>query len=88
MLNIKTLEFPISNCAGTAKNTFEESFLQYAIKRKVYSPEEIDKAVNECIANIKYVQVKDIRVDYITIDRHNNGGCDTMIARYTIIIEV
>lgn len=44
--------------------------------------DDIDVEINEFIADKCIV---DIKINDVTIHRHNNGSCDTVIRTYTII---
>lgn len=86
MTKIDTLEFRISNYQGTA-----EEWISYKekerVKSDIVSNLVIDKKVNKAIANAGEDgwAVKDIRIDNVVVQRHNNCGCDSVVSRYTII---
>lgn len=89
-MKIKTLSYLINNAFGN-KNSLKE----YRAKKerdgsnvgyvKVWTNEEIDKDVNKHLTSIQ--NLKDIRIDYVKLSGHNNGGNDTVEMRVVIIYE-
>lgn len=91
MVKIKTLSFMV-NCWIGNKDVSKESFKQLCLEKKknpkVATNKEIDKAVNKAIADLLEegcTEIIDVRVNYITTTRHNNGYEDTIEARYMIL---
>ena len=90
-MKIKTFQFLLSNSCGNALYTTgfaDKERKAKADKRDPYSTErEIDKKINRWIEK-KNAIVKDIKVTTYTVDRHNNGYADTVIAIYTITYDL
>ena len=76
MTVIKTIDKKISVCAGLGGP--KQNLL-----------EEAEKALNESIEEMqnKGYYVKDIKMNYYTADRHNNGGFDEVWVSYLIIFK-
>lgn len=85
MTKIKTFEFMVTTHHGNAQYVRPRfSRESWADAEKITSPEEIDKTVNDFIsANAR--QLIDIKVEHYVAERNNNGYCDIVIAKYTII---
>lgn len=89
-MKIKTLSYLINNAYGNkdslkerrAKNAAERNNVDYV---KIWSNSEIDKDVNKHLASIQ--NLKDVRIDYVKLSGHNNGGNDTVEMRVVIIYE-
>lgn len=91
MIKIKTLSFMV-NCWMGNKDVSKERFKKYCLEKgknpKVSTNKDIDKAVNKAIADLLEegcTEIIDVRVNYITTNRHNNGYEDTIEARYMIL---
>jgi hypothetical protein len=91
MVQIKTLSFMVNSWIGN-KDVSKESFKELCLKKgknpKVSTNKEIDKAVNKAIEELLEngcTEIIDVRVNYITTNRHNNGYEDTIEARYMIL---
>lgn len=88
-MKIKTLSYLINNAFGN-KNSLKEYRANEENKHnvnyvKVWTNEEIDKDVNERLESIQ--NLKDVRIDYVKLSGHNNGGNDTVEMRVVIIYE-
>ena len=89
-MKIKTLSYLINNAYGNkdslkecrAKNAAERKNVDYV---KIWSNSEIDKNVNKHLESIQ--NLKEIRIDYVKLSGHNNGGNDTVEMRVVIIYE-
>ena len=89
-MKIKTLSYLINNAFGN-KNSLKERRTKNAAERKnvdyvkIWSNSEIDKNVNKHLESIQ--NLKEIRIDYVKLSGHNNGGDDTVEMRVVIIYE-
>ena len=89
-MKIKNFQFCLSNCCGNDLHNNADDWKQ---KVKVdrnhpyVAEKEIDKKINRWIEKNNAI-VKDIKVTTYTIDRHNNGGDDTVIAIYTLTYDL
>ena len=88
-MKIKTLSYLINNAFGN-KNSLKEYRAKEENKYnvnyvKVWTNEEIDKDVNKRLESIQ--NLKDVRIDYVKLSGHNNGGNDTVEMRVVIIYE-
>jgi hypothetical protein len=79
---IKTIPFMISKGSGTADFGPAGCFGKNFDDTNMDSSSEIDEYINKFIADKKVISIS---VQYPTVDRHNNGGLDTVLAIYTII---
>lgn len=55
---------------------------------KVTSFEEIDEQLNDVLLDIdteEHRTVKDIKINDVVVNQHDNGGSDTILRTYTII---
>ena len=90
-MKIKNFQFALSNYCGNALHNGAGSEWERkakADKNHPYSTEkQIDKKINRWIEKNNAI-VKDIKVTTYTVDRHNNGYDDTVIAIYTIMYEL
>ena len=86
MTKIKTFEFQITDYTGT-KNTpmgaWPESFNREN-KPRLYSQKEIENKINRFMQNVEVVNVN---IQFVTIDRHNNGGIDTVVEYVTVVYQ-
>ena len=80
MQQIKTLSFVISNSQSLNK-AYGRCETVYD-KPEVTSWAKIDKEVSKAMSKLNVV---DVKINDATINRHNNGGSDTIIRTYTII---
>ena len=88
-MKIKTLSYLINNAFGN-KNSLKEYRAKVEKEHnvnyvKVWTNEEIDKDVNKRLESIQ--NLKDVRIDYVKLSGHNNGGNDTVEMRVVIIYE-
>ena len=86
-MEIKTFEFVTSCYKGNLichSNDADETFL----KTKCISSENIDKTINDFLdEKMKHgYKVVDIKENFYTLNRHNNGGYDIIIRNITIIL--
>lgn len=90
-MKIKNFQFALSNYCGNALHNGAGSEWERkakADKNHPYSTEkQIDKKINRWIEKNNAI-VKDIKVTTYTVDRHNNGYDDTVIAIYTIMYDL
>lgn len=88
MIRIKTFQFLLSNSAGNELHRDNDAEFRSKINARhpLMTEREIDKKINQWILKNEAV-VKDIRVTTYTVDRHNNGRHDTVIALYTVVYE-
>lgn len=90
-MKIKNFQFLLSNYCGNVLHNGAGSDWERkakADKNHPYSTEkQIDKKINRWIEKNNAI-VKDIKVTTYTVDRHNNGYDDTVIAIYTIMYEL
>ncbi len=89
-MKIKTFQFCLSNYCGNNLHNNAKDWEQKvkAEKNTPYSSEkQIDRKLNGWIEKNNAI-VKDIKVVTYTVDRHNNGYDDTVIAIYTIMYEL
>lgn len=89
-MKIKTFQFCLSNFCGNDFHTNAKDWEQKskADKKTPYSTEkQIDRKINSWIEKTNAI-VKDIKVVTYTVDRHNNGYDDTVIAIHTIMYEL
>lgn len=81
-MKIKTFTFLISCFAGTADFGPAGCWGQNFTGDNLTPSDEIDKFINEFIANKDVVSIS---VQYPVVSGHNNGGYNTVMAVYTII---
>lgn len=89
-MKIKNFQFCLSNYCGNNLHNNAKDWEQKAKAEKntPYSSEkQIDRKLNGWIEKNNAI-VKDIKVTTYTVDRHNNGYDDTVIAIYTIMYEL
>ena len=88
MTKIKNFQFLLSNHRGNDVYDHHDLESKASAARKFpYSTEkQIDKKINRWIEKNSAI-VKDIKVTTYTVDRHNNGGDDAVIAIYTVLYE-
>ena len=85
-MRVKTLSFWISNSQTRRKAMCSEYYEPSYDSPKITPFEEIDEQLNDCISSIEeYHNVKDIKINDVVVDQHNNGGSDTILRTYTII---
>lgn len=87
MSKVKTLSFWISNSEIRHKLFPDQKCYCEAYDYPKITPfEEIDRQLNDCISSIEeYHNVKDIKINDVVVDQHNNGRSDTILRTYTII---
>lgn len=87
-MKVKTLSFWISN-SQTLRKEMSSSFYEPSYDCPKITPfEEIDEQLNDVLLDIdteEHRTVKDIKINDAVVDRHNNGGSDTILRTYTII---
>lgn len=89
-MKIKTFQFALSNFCGNELHSNAKDWEQKskADKNHPYSTEkQIDRKLNKWIEKNNAI-IKDIKITTYTVDRHNNGYDDTVIAIYTIMYEL
>lgn len=85
-MKVKTLSFWISNSQTRRKAMGSEYYEPSYDRPKITSFEEIDEQLNDFISSIEeYRSVKDIKINDVVVDQHNNGGSDTILRTYTIL---
>ena len=89
-MKIKTFQFLHSNFCGNDLHTngcFKDNKYK-ANQNTPYSTEkQIDRKLNRWIEKNNPI-IHDIKITTDTIDRHNNGGDDTVAAIYTITYDL
>ena len=80
-MKIKTFQFLLSNFAGNFVYNYDPR--GYKPKAAPVTEREIDKKLNRWIEKNDPV-IHDIKITTYTVNRHNNGRDDTVIAIYTI----
>ena len=89
-MKIKTFQFCLSNFCGNDLHNNSRDWEQKAKANKTtpYSTEkQIEKKINSWLKKNNAI-FKDIKVTTYTVDHHNNGYDDTVIAIYTIVYEL
>ena len=82
MQQIKTLSFVISNSQSLNKARGSQYYEPMYDNPEVTSWAKIDKEVSKAMSKLNVV---DVKINDATINRHNNGGSDTIVRTYTII---
>ena len=87
-MKIVKLEFQISNAAGTRNigmGAWEKD--HDTDKDNLYASSDVEEDVNNTLHLLEKSGSKiiDVRTDFVTIQRHNNGGCDTVFEYVTIL---
>lgn len=88
-MKIKTFQFCVSNAAGNNLHTngcYKKDKFSIDTKEPYDSEKGIDKKLNRWIEK-NNPDIHDIKITTYTVDRHNNGGDDTVIAIYTILYD-
>ena len=82
-MKIKTFEFLVSCYRGNYvyQDRYENDSLKI-VKERCKSSEDIDKIINNYMIEKDVVSVNE---NFYTLNRHNNGGYDTVIRSITII---
>lgn len=80
-MKIKTFQFLLSNFGGNHVYNYDPR--QWKPKATPVTEKEIDKKLNKWIEKNNPV-IHDIKITTYTLNRHNNGMDDTVIAIYTI----
>ena len=89
-MKIKTFQFCVSNCCGNNLHTngyIGKDKLNMESKYPYDSEKSIDKKLNRWIEEDNPI-IHDIKITTYTIERHSNGGDDTVIAIYTIMYDI
>lgn len=85
---IKTFKFYMSNGQTLRKLINSRYYEKSCDILPISSEEEIDKVINEFLNDISGGwEVVDIKINDYTLSRHNNGGSDTIVRTYTIIMK-
>ena len=87
-MRVKTLSFWISNSQTRRKAMGSEYYEPSYDSPKITPFEEIDEQLNDALLDIdteEHRSVKDIKINDVVVDQHNNGGSDTILRTYTII---
>lgn len=86
---VKTFQFLVSNAAGNSVMcTLNHQYLDDMNEKfKVTDEKAIDKTINKWIEKEK-ADVKDIKVNNYTLNRHCHGCYDSIVLVYTIIYTV
>ena len=55
--------------------------------KDLYLADDVARAVNAAVKRLegKGAEIADIRTDFVTVDNHNNGGCNTIFEYVTIL---
>lgn len=87
-MRVKTLSFWISNYQ-TGRNAMGSEYYKPSYDSpNVTSFKEIDEQLNDALLDIdteEHRSVKDIKINDVIVDQHNNDGSDTILRTYTII---
>ena len=87
MTKIKTFEFQITDYTGTKNvpmGAWGSKSFNRENKPRLYSQKEIENQVNKFMQNVAVVNVN---IQFVTIDRHNNGGIDTVMEFVTVVYQ-
>ena len=84
-MKIKTFQFLLSNFAGNFVYNYDNS--RYTPKKLPETEREIDRKLNRWIEKNNLI-IHDIKITTYTVNRHNNGMNDTVIAIYTITYDL
>ena len=87
-MKIATYEFRVSNGYGTKDvpcGAWSEKHNEH--NDGLYSADDIDREINKAIALLEKhdCEIVDVRTNFVTIQHHNNGGCDFVMAYVTIL---
>jgi hypothetical protein len=80
-MKIKTFQFLLSNFGGNDVYSYDPR--GYTPRKSPETEREIDRKLNRWIEKNNPV-IHDIKITTYTVNRHNNGMNDTVIAIYTI----
>ena len=81
-MKIKTFEFVVSCYRGNyVYQRYEDDSLEI-VKERCKSSEDIDKIINNYMIGMDVVSINE---NFYTLNRHNNGGYDTVIRSITVI---
>jgi hypothetical protein len=80
-MKIKTFQFLLSNFGGNDVYNYDPR--GYTPRKSPETEREIDRKLNRWIEKNNPV-IHDIKITTYTVNRHNNGMNDTVIAIYTI----
>lgn len=86
-MRIKTFKFYLSNCQTCKKVSNSEYYEARYDRLHTSSEEEIDKVINDFLSECGENEIVDIKINDYTMHRHNNGGSDTIVRTYTIIMK-
>lgn len=81
-MQIKTFQFLLSNFGGNHVYNYDPR--QWKPKKEPVTEREIDRKINSWIEKNKPAAIHDIKITTYTLNHHNNGMDDTVIAIYTI----
>lgn len=84
-MKIKTFQFLLSNFAGNFVYNYDNG--RYTPKKLPETEKEIDLKLNRWIEKNNPI-IHDIKITTYTVNRHNNGMNDTVIAIYTITYDL
>lgn len=83
-MKIKTFKFEVSNWSSSCNDTDKNGASYAEYQKRIATPEQIDKTINEFC---KGKTIKNINVNNIDINYHNNARGNTIEMMYTIIYE-
>ena len=84
-MKIKTFQFLLSNFAGNFVYNYDPD--RYNPKKIPDTEKDIDKKLNRWIEK-NNPTIHDIKITTYTVNQHNNGRNDTVIAIYTITYDL
>lgn len=84
---IKVFKFQVSNWASSPSDSDRGTTRYRSALENVFTPQEVESRVNNWIDCNPTYQVKDIRVNTVDVEYHNNGRGNTIELWYTIIYE-
>lgn len=83
-MNVRIFEFPISNFTGSLITGPLGAWQDKAQLKNLPTTNHQEDEMNEFMST---VDVKDVIVTPLTIMNHSNGGCNTIVIRYTVLYE-
>ena len=87
-MQIAKLEFQISNFTGTKSSgmgAWEKDRTTH--QDTLYDSSDVEEDVNNTLHLLEKngSEIIDVRTDFVVIQKHNNGGCDTVFEYVTIL---
>lgn len=85
-MKIIKLEFQISNFTGIKKSRLG-AWAKSEHEDELCDSSDVEEDVNNTLHLLEKSgnKVIDVRTDFVTVQRHNNGGCDTVFEHVTIL---